>query len=161
MNVSIKADPQFSGSCSQGHESIPGMQAFLGARAETDIPFADPLADASSFDHNMALRARFAAIRWVRAGRFASRGQVPCLHPGWPATNPIAQRLPVFPTVSGAADPKHLLLASLAIAASRSSRCHISSRPGASPRGCLSSGQTKSRSKPLDWKPVACNLSVI
>jgi hypothetical protein len=30
--------------------------------------------DASSFDHNMALRARFAAVRWVRAGRFAPTG---------------------------------------------------------------------------------------
>jgi hypothetical protein len=30
--------------------------------------------DASSFDHNMALRARFAAIRWVRTGRFAPPG---------------------------------------------------------------------------------------
>ena len=45
MNVSIKADFQFSGGCSQGHESIPGMQAFLGARAKTDISFANPLAD--------------------------------------------------------------------------------------------------------------------
>ena len=30
--------------------------------------------DSSSFDHNMALRARFAAICWVRAGRFAPPG---------------------------------------------------------------------------------------
>ncbi len=30
--------------------------------------------DSSSFDHKMALRARFAAIRWVRAGRFAPPG---------------------------------------------------------------------------------------
>jgi hypothetical protein len=30
--------------------------------------------DASSFDHKMTLRARFSAIRWVRAGRFAPPG---------------------------------------------------------------------------------------
>ena len=30
--------------------------------------------DSSSFDHKMALRARFAAIRWVRTGRFAPSG---------------------------------------------------------------------------------------
>ena len=30
--------------------------------------------DSSSFDHKMALRARFSAIRWVRAGRFAPPG---------------------------------------------------------------------------------------
>jgi hypothetical protein len=64
--------------------------------------------------------------RSVGFGPVASppRGRVPCLHLGWPATNPIARRLPVFPTESGAAAPRHLLLASLAISASRSSRCH-------------------------------------
>jgi hypothetical protein len=100
--------------------------------------------------------------RSVGFGPVASppRGRVPCLHPGWPATNPFAQRLPVFPTAYGAADPRRLLLASLAIAASRSFRCHSPSRPGAFPRGCLSAGQTRSQPKLLDWKPVVCRLLV-
>jgi hypothetical protein len=100
--------------------------------------------------------------RSVGFGPVASppRGRVPCLHPGWPATNPVARLLPVFPIASGAADPKHPLLASLATAASKSSRCHNPSLLAAFPRVCLSATQRGSQPKLLDWTDVACRLSV-
>jgi len=116
--------------------------------------------DSSSFDHKMALRARFAAIRWVRAGRFAPPGRAPCLHPGWPATNPVARLLPVFLIASGAAVPRHLQLANLAIAASRSSHCHSPSPTAAFPRECLSATRIGSRLILLGWRGAVCRLSV-
>ena len=61
INVSIKTDPQFSGDCSQGHEGIPGMHAFLGVRAETDIPFANSLAD-SQFGYVVGYCCRFNGV---------------------------------------------------------------------------------------------------
>jgi hypothetical protein len=66
----------------------------------------------------------------------------------------------VFPTASGAADPRHPLLANLAIVASRSSRYRNPSRGAAFPRECLYAEQTGSPPKLLDWKYVACRLSV-
>jgi len=46
INVNIKADPQFSGDCSQGHEGIPGFAPLLGAWAKAGISFANSLSAA-------------------------------------------------------------------------------------------------------------------
>lgn len=50
------------------HRLQHGSFVYIGSR----MPYDEW--DSSSFDHKMALRARFAAIRWVRAGRCAPPG---------------------------------------------------------------------------------------
>jgi len=60
INVSIKADPQFSGDCSQGHE-VSRHACFLGVRAETDIPFTNSLAD-SQFGYVVGYCCRFNGV---------------------------------------------------------------------------------------------------
>jgi hypothetical protein len=88
------------------------------------------------------------------------RGRVPCLHPGWPATNPVVRLPPSFPIASGVADPRRPLPAHRASAASRSSRCHSPSPAAAFPRECRSAEQTGSPPMMLDSICAACRLSV-
>jgi len=82
-----------------------------------------------------------------------------CLHPGWPATNPTASASASVSNSSGVADPRHLPLANLAIAASRSSRCHNhldrQHFPGMPVR---KTNRTPARA--ADWKHAAYRLSV-
>jgi hypothetical protein len=65
---SWSATPLMNGRDGIHHRFQHGRLVHIGSR----VPYDEW--DSSSFDHNMALRARFAAIRWVRAGRFAPPG---------------------------------------------------------------------------------------
>jgi hypothetical protein len=63
--------------------------------------------DASSVDHNMALRARFALIRRIRAGSLAPRGRPHSPSPKTPSPSRCGRLLPNDPGACGAAAPTH------------------------------------------------------
>src|SRR5881396_1174720 len=93
--------------------------------------------DAVGVDHKMALRALFAAIRWVLA-RFLA-----------PPPGPAPRRSPARPGPSRCDRPGPALReAPGAACASTSSRSHTPSRQASTPRGCPSSARTAARSAP-------------
>jgi hypothetical protein len=67
--------------------------------------------DAFSVDHNVALRARFALIRRIRAGLLAPREPQRSPSPRTPSPNLSGRLLPIGPEASDAAFPTHPPLA--------------------------------------------------
>lgn len=93
--------------------------------------------DSLSVDHRMALRARFSAIRRVRPGLFALRGQEHSPNRARPATSRFGRILPDDLAVLGGPFATHLLLASHASVASKSCRFRIPFLWEAVPKECL------------------------
>ena len=104
--------------------------------------------DPVSVDHHMALAARFAAIRWIRAGGLAPflAGTAPS--PARHATNRVCRPPASGAGSPGAAGPTPPPLASRAGAASRSCHCHSPSLGATVPRGCRSATRTGCPSTP-------------
>jgi len=118
-----------------GHDGIHGLCQHLavmhvGAR----LRYRE--GNALAVDHNMALRARFAAIRRIRTGFRSPRGLGHSLSPGMLASNRSCLPHPGDPAAPGAASAKRLPAAMHAGVANRSCRCRIPFLGATSPKGC-------------------------
>src|SRR5206468_2150680 len=111
--------------------------------------------DAVGVDHKMALRALFAAIRWVLARFLAPPGPAPRRSPARPGPSRCDRPGPALREAPGAACARRPLGTSLAACASTSSRSHTPSRQASTPRGCPSSARTGSPSAPPGPTPGA------
>ena len=104
--------------------------------------------DAVGVDHKMALRALFAAIRWVLARFLTPPGPAPRRSKARPGPSRCDRPGPALREAPGAACARRPLGTNLAACASTSSRSHTPSRQASTPRGCPSSARTGSPSAP-------------
>ena len=124
-------------------DRIDGVKSGPEHRGVVDVSGSqyDRERDALAVDHKMALRALFAAIRWIRPGFFAPPGEgtveasmearLQSMRSAWPSRSSR-------PWWGG---PRHQTFASLEDDASRSCHCHSPALWGASPRGCRCGGR--------------------
>ena len=115
--------------------------------------------DAVGVDHNMALRARFAAIRRVRAGVGPPSGErAPPPSPRPPDPSRCDRPVQADRATLGATCPTHLPPASRVAAASRSSRCRNPSPVTGTPTESRSRAPRRCPSEPADRPAATAHL---
>ena len=160
--VRMQLDLTLAWSTSGSLDRSDGIYHLLEHHAVVDIcrRVPDRERDAVPVDHNMALRARFAAIRWIRAGLGPPLERAHLLSPAMPETSLSGRPCPIDPEGHGAGLPRLQPLASLEAVANTSHRFHTPFPGATSPRECRFSGRKRCRSEPPGREPGVVRPSV-